>query len=79
MVPVFNNVREGSKAKNYRPVSLPSVVSLAFEKSVNTRTVNYLNKLLMMLSIILLFMLMIVLSTLSEIRHLIVVTTRVGF
>ena len=71
VVPVFNNVRESSKAKNYHPVSLPSVVSLVFGKSVNNKIVNYLNKLLMMLSIILLSMLMIVLSTLSAIRHLI--------
>ena len=70
MVPVFNNVRESSKAKNYHPISLPSVVSLAFEKSVNNRIVNCLNKLLI-LSIILLSMLMIVLSTLSAIRNLI--------
>ena len=30
VVPVFKNVREGSTAKNYRPVSLPSVISKVF-------------------------------------------------
>ena len=44
MVPVFKNVGERSTAKNYRPVSLPSVVSNAFEKLVNNRIVNNLKK-----------------------------------
>ena len=35
VVPVFKNVRERSTAKNYRPVSLLSVVSKVFEKLVN--------------------------------------------
>ena len=35
MVPVFKNVGERSTAKNYRPVSLLSVVSKVFEKLVN--------------------------------------------
>ena len=30
VVPVFKNVGEGSTAKNYRPVSLPSVISKVF-------------------------------------------------
>ena len=34
MVRVFKNVGEKSKAKNYRPVSLLSVVSKVFEKLV---------------------------------------------
>ena len=44
MVPVFKNVGEGSTAKNYRPVSLHSVVSKVFEKLVNDRIVNHLEK-----------------------------------
>ena len=35
VVPVFKNVGERSTAKNYRPVSLLSVVSKVFEKLVN--------------------------------------------
>ena len=42
IVPVFNNVRERSKAKNYHPVSLLSVVSKIFKKLVNNRVVDYL-------------------------------------
>ena len=37
VVPVFKNVGERSTAKNYRPVSLFSVVSKAFEKLVNNK------------------------------------------
>ena len=44
MVPVFKNVGERSTAKNYRPVSLPSVVSKVFEKLVNKRIVHHLEK-----------------------------------
>ena len=44
MVPVFKNVGERSTAKNYRPVSLLSVVSKAFEKLVNNRIVDHLEK-----------------------------------
>ena len=43
MVPVFKNVGERSTAKNYRPVSLLSVVSKVFEKLVN-RIVDHLDK-----------------------------------
>ena len=32
MVPVFKNIGERSTAKNYRPVSLLSLVSKVFEK-----------------------------------------------
>ena len=35
VVPVFKNVGERSTAKNYRTVSLLSVVSKVFEKLVN--------------------------------------------
>ena len=42
MVPVFKNVGERSTAKNYRPVSLLSVVSKVFEKLVNNRIVDHL-------------------------------------
>ena len=44
MVPVFKNVGERSTAKNYHPVSLPSVVSKVFEKLVNNRIVDHLEK-----------------------------------
>ena len=44
MVPVFKNVGEKSTAKNYRPVSLLSVVSKVFEKLVNNRIVDHLEK-----------------------------------
>ena len=40
VVPVFKNVGERSTAKNYRPVSLLSVVSEVFEKLVNNRIVS---------------------------------------
>ena len=42
MVPVFKNVGERSTAKNYRPVSLLSVVSKVFEKLVNNRIIDHL-------------------------------------
>ena len=41
---VFKNVREGSTARNYHPVSLLSVVSKVFEKLVNNRMVDHLEK-----------------------------------
>ena len=40
----FKNVGERSAAKNYHPVSIVSVVSNVFEKLVNNRIVNYLEK-----------------------------------
>ena len=43
-VPVFKNVGERSPAKNYHPVSLLSVVSKVFEKLVNNRIVDHLEK-----------------------------------
>ena len=43
MVPVLKNVGERSTAKNYRPVIL-SVVSKVFEKLVNNRIVDHLEK-----------------------------------
>ena len=42
--PVFKNIGERSPAKNYRPVSLLSVVSTVFEKLVNNRIVDHLEK-----------------------------------
>ena len=42
MVPVLRNVGERSTAKNYRPVSLLSVVSKVFEKLLNNRIVDHL-------------------------------------
>ena len=44
VVPVFKNVGESSAAKNYGPVSLLSVVSKVFEKLVNNRIVDHLEK-----------------------------------
>ena len=44
VVPVFKNVGERSTAKNYRPVSLLSAVSKVFEKLVNNRIVDQLEK-----------------------------------
>ena len=44
VVPVFKNVGERSTAKNYRPVSLLSVVSKVFEKLVNNRIVDHLEE-----------------------------------
>ena len=44
VVPVFQNVGERSTAKNYCPVSLLSVVSKVFEKLVNNRIVDDLEK-----------------------------------
>ena len=37
MIPVFKNAFERSTAKNYRPISLLSLVSKVFEKIVNNR------------------------------------------
>ena len=44
MVLVFKNVGERSTAKNYRPVGLLSVASKVFEKLVNNRMVDHLEK-----------------------------------
>ena len=44
VVPVFKNVGERSTAKNYRLVSLLSVVSKVFEKLVNNRIIDHLEK-----------------------------------
>ena len=44
MVPVFKNFGERSTAKNYRPVCLLSVVSKVFEKLINNRIVDHLEK-----------------------------------
>ena len=44
MVSVFKNVGKRSTAKNYRPVSLLSVVSKVFEKLVNNRVVDHQEK-----------------------------------
>ena len=44
MIPVFKNVGEKSTAKNYHHVSLLSVVSKVFEKLVNNRIVDHLEK-----------------------------------
>ena len=44
VIPVFKNVGERSTAKNYHPVSLLSVVSKVFEKLLNNRIVDHLEK-----------------------------------
>ena len=44
MVPAFKNVGERSTAKNCRPVSLLSVVRKVFEKLVNNRIIDHLEK-----------------------------------
>ena len=44
VAPVFKNIMERSTDKNYRPVSLFSVVSKVFEKLVNNRIVDHLEK-----------------------------------
>ena len=44
MLPVFKNVGERSTAKKYHPVTLLSVVSKVFEKLVNNRIVDHLEK-----------------------------------
>ena len=44
VVPVFKNVGVRSTAKNYHPVSLLSVVSKVFEKLLNNRIVDHLEK-----------------------------------
>ena len=44
VVPVFKNVGERSTAKNYHPVSLLSVVRKVFEKLLNNRIVDHLEK-----------------------------------
>ena len=44
VVPVFKNVGERSTAKNFCHVSLLSVVSKVFEKLVNNRIVDHLEK-----------------------------------
>ena len=44
VVPVFKNVGERSTVKNYGPVGLFSVVNKVFEKLVNNKTVDQLEK-----------------------------------
>ena len=44
VVPVFKNAGEWSTAKHYQPVSILSVVSKVFEKLVNNRFVDHLEK-----------------------------------
>ena len=44
VVPIFKNVGERSTAKTYRPVSLLSVVGKVFEKLINNRIVDHLEK-----------------------------------
>ena len=44
VVPVFKNVGERSTAEIYHPISLLSMVCKVFEKLVNNRIVNHLEK-----------------------------------
>ena len=44
MVHVFKNVGERTTAKSYRPVTLLFVVSKVFEKLVNNRIADHLEK-----------------------------------
>ena len=44
VVHLLKNVRERSTARNYRPVCLLSLVSKVFEKLVNNRIVDHLEK-----------------------------------
>ena len=44
LVPVFENIGERSTAKSYHCVSVISVVSKVFEKPVNSRIVDHLEK-----------------------------------
>ena len=44
VVSVFNNIGERSTAENSRPVSLLSVVNKVFEKLINNRIVDHLDK-----------------------------------
>ena len=44
VVPIFKDVRKRCTDKSYRPVSLLSVVSKVFEKLVNNRIVDHLEK-----------------------------------
>ena len=44
MVCVFKNVGERFTAKNYRLVSILSVIGIAFEKLVDNRLVDHLEK-----------------------------------
>ena len=41
VVPVFNNVVQRPKTKNYGPISFLSVVSKVFQKLVNNRLVDH--------------------------------------
>ena len=44
VVPMFKNVGESFTAKNYRPDSLLSVICEVFEKLINDRTADHLEK-----------------------------------
>ena len=54
VVPVFKNVTERSTAKNYRPLTLLSVVSKVFEKFVNNGIVDHQEKCSLLISSIVL-------------------------
>ena len=44
MIPAFETVGERSTAKNYRPVRFLSLVSKVFEKVVNNRIIDHIEK-----------------------------------
>ena len=81
MVPVFKNVGERSTTKNYRPVSLLSVVSNIFEKLVINRIVDHLLRLLLIFSQLYLIELLGILTVLGllELWHLIYPRILTGF
>ena len=81
MVPVFKNVGERSTAKNYRPVSLLSVVSNIFEKLVINRIVDHRLGLLLIFSQLYLIELLGILTVLGllELWHLIYPRILTGF
>ena len=72
MVLVFKNVEERSTAKNYPPVSLLSAVSKVFQKLVNNRVVDHLEK----CDLFLIFSM--VLGLLDQLQILTVVSDRIA-
>ena len=80
VVPVFD-VGDRSTAKNYRPVSLLSVVSNIFEKLVINRIVDHLLRLLLIFSQLYLIELLGILTVLGllELWHLIYPRILTGF
>ena len=72
VVLVFKNAEERSTAKNYPPVSLLSAVSKVFQKLVNNRVVDHLEK----CDLFLIFSM--VLGLLDQLQILTVVSDRIA-